>query len=57
MDHERYNEIHMSGCNSTAKQLTFNVPCISESCVEMKMKLNFSLHISLWCLKRFYEGL
>ena len=37
--------------------LTLNVPCISESCIEIKIKLKFYLHTSLWCLKRFYEGL
>ena len=37
--------------------LTLNVPCISESCIEMKIKLNFYFHTSLWSLKRFYEGL
>ena len=37
--------------------LTLNVPCISKSCVEIKIKLNFYFHTSLWCLKRFYEGL
>ena len=36
---------------------TLNVPCISESCMEIKMKLNFYFHTSLWGLKRFYEGL
>ena len=30
------------------------VPCISESCIEIKIKLNFHFHTSL---KRFYEGL
>ena len=33
------------------------VPFISESCIEIKIKLNFYFHTSLWCLKRFYEGL
>ena len=33
------------------------VPCISESCIEMKIKLNFYFRTSLWGLKRFYEGL
>ena len=37
--------------------LTLNVPCISESCMEIKVKLNFYFHTSLWGLKRFYEGL
>ena len=36
--------------------LTLPVPCISESCIEIKtIKLIF--FTSLWCLKRFYEGL
>ena len=35
--------------------LNLNVPCISESCIEIKIKLNFNFHFSLWCLKRFYE--
>ena len=29
----------------------FNVPCISEICVEIKIQLNFYFHISLRCLK------
>ena len=37
--------------------LILPVPCISESCIEIKIKLNFYFHTSLWCLKRFYEGL
>ena len=37
--------------------LTLKVPCMSESCIEIKIKLNFCFHVSLWCLKRFYEGL
>ena len=36
--------------------LTLNVPYISESCIEIKIKLDFYLHTSLWCLKWFYEG-
>ena len=36
--------------------LTLLVPCISESCIEIKSKLNFYFHTSLWCLKRLYEG-
>ena len=27
------------------------------SYLEMKIKLNFYFHTSLWCLKKFYEGL
>ena len=32
--------------------LTLNVPCISESYNETKIKLNFYFHTSLWCLER-----
>ena len=38
------------------KCLALNVPCISEGCIEIRIKLNFYFHTSLWCLKRFYEG-
>ena len=37
--------------------LTLNVPCITESWIEIKTELNFYFHTSFWCLKRFYEGL
>ena len=39
------------------KSSTLNAPCISESCTEIKIKLNFYFHASLWRLKWFYEGL
>ena len=29
---------------------------VSEGCVKIKINFNFYFHISLWCLKRFYEG-
>ena len=32
-------------------------PCISDSSIKVKINLNFYFHTSLWCLKRFYEGL
>ena len=37
--------------------LTLCVQCISESCIKIKTSLNFYFHTSLWCLKRFDEGL
>ena len=37
--------------------VTLKDPFISESCIEIKIELNFYFHTSLWCLKRFYEGL
>ena len=39
------------------RSLTLPVPCISESCIEIKIKLNFYFQASSWCLKRFYEGI
>ena len=36
---------------------TLNVPCISESCIEIKIKRDFYFHTPLWRLKKFYEGL
>ena len=36
--------------------VTFPALCISESCIKIKIDLNFYFH-NLWCLKKFYEGL
>ena len=33
------------------------MPCISESCIEIKIELNFYFHTSWWSLKRFCERL
>ena len=38
-------------------KLTLPAPRISESCIKIKINLNFYFHTSLWCLKRFYEGI
>ena len=32
-------------------------PWVSESCIKIKINLNFYYHTSLWWLKRFYKGL
>ena len=49
---------HGNDQDSNFKQLFFlPFPCISESCIEIKIKLNVYFHTSLWCLKRIYEGL
>ena len=37
--------------------LTLPVSRISESCIKIKINLNFYFHTSLWYLKEFYEGL
>ena len=50
---EKYDRPFMN----TFSSLTLLVPCISESCIEINIKLHFYFHTSLWCLKRFYEGL
>ena len=33
--------------------LTLKDPSISESCIEIKIKINSYFHTSLWCLKTF----
>ena len=38
-------------------KLTLPVLCISESCIEIKINLNFYFYTSLLFLKRFYEDL
>ena len=38
-------------------RLTFPTPCILENRSKIKINLNFDFHTSLWCFKRFYEGL
>ena len=35
---------------------TLNVPRISKTCIEIKIKLNFYFYPSLLYVKRFYEG-
>ena len=38
-------------------KLTYPALCIYGSCIKTKMNFYFFFHSSLWCLKRFYEGL
>ena len=49
--------LSVSAVKNWTSLLTLKAPCISESCIELKIELNFYFHTSLWCLKRFYEGL
>ena len=56
--------VRNSSCTSYLKKiallscpLTLKGLFISESCIEIKIELKFYFHTSLWCLKRFYEGL
>ena len=37
--------------------LTLFTQCMSESCIKININLYFYFHTSLWCLKRFYDGL
>ena len=46
----------MSSVGINAK-LTLLVLCFYEIYVKININLNFYFHTSLWCLKRFYEGL
>ena len=41
----------------SAMFLALKDPFIAESCIEIKIELTFYFHTSLWCHKRFYEGL
>ena len=41
----------VAGLTAISRLLTLPAPCISENCVEIKIKLNFYIHTSLWCLK------
>ena len=43
--------------NCSQPFLILNVPCISESYIEIKIKLNFYFHTSFSTLKSIYEGL
>ena len=38
------------------KVSTFFAPCISESCIKIKINLYFYFHTSSWCFKRSYKG-
>ena len=42
--------------SATSVKLSLPILCISESYIEIKIKVNFYFD-TLWCLKRFYEGL
>ena len=58
--HERVNYVphfYESVLSNFIYMFTLNITCISESCIGIKIKLNFYFHTSFWCLKRFYEGL
>ena len=50
---------HFSNCFFLSSRYILNLPvqCISVSCIKITSNLIFYFHTSLWCLKRFYEGL
>ena len=41
--------------SSEFKILTLPTPCISQSCIEIKIKLNFYFLTSLWYLKGLHK--
>ena len=51
------NENHPQNLYLHLEPLTLKDLFISESCIEINIELNFYFHTSLWCFKRFYEGL
>ena len=48
-------ELSIFMCNINV--LNLPVLCIFKSCIEIKIKLHFYFHTSLWYLKKFSEGL
>ena len=48
---------HQSILDRMLDTLTLPSPCISESCIKIKINLNFYFNTSLWSLEMFYEGL
>ena len=50
-EYEKISPFPILQCNidSSNFKLTFLAPCISESCNEININLNFYLHTSLWC--------
>ena len=44
-------------CNIYSRLLTLPAPYILESCIKIKINLNFYFHTSLLCLKRFVKVL
>ena len=52
-----FEQVKLFHNQSSTLVLTLKTLFISENCIEIKIELNFYFHISLWCLKRFYEGL
>ena len=51
------NHRFVRSCKVDSSTLTIPTRCISESYIKTKINLNLYFHISLWYLKRFYEGL
>ena len=47
---ESNDDIIVSDFPSNQLNVTLKDPFISESCIEIKTKLNFYFHTSLWCL-------
>ena len=44
-------------CCHIKEKSSISIPWISESCIKIKINVDFYFHTSLWCLERFYEGL
>ena len=53
-----YYDVYLRDCLQILQLiLTLPAPCISKGGIKIKVNVNFYFHTTLWCLKRFYEGL
>ena len=48
--------LKQSNTHNPLEPLTLKDPFISESCIEIKIELNFYFHTSLLCLKRAFKA-
>ena len=37
--------------------ITLSAPCISESCIKIRINSNIYFHTTFYCFERFYEGI
>ena len=52
-----FNHTHGDTEGLYAMMLTLPTPCISESCIKIKINTAFSFHASLWLFNKFSSGI
>ena len=57
LDRQSSSDTHQLYWIDKVHFLTLLAPCLSESCIKIKINLNSYFHLSLWCRKRFFEDL